>query len=72
VNEGANFTPRGQISPLGDKFTPRGEIRPWGPVVKLRMALWNLSSRIENLFEKLPFRIMCLIDLIDLILRNCK
>jgi hypothetical protein len=39
VNEGVNFTPRGQISPLGDKFTPRGEIRPWGPGVKLRMAL---------------------------------
>jgi hypothetical protein len=36
-----NFTPRGQISPLGAKFTPRGEIRPWGPGVKLRMALWR-------------------------------
>jgi hypothetical protein len=34
-----NFTPRGQISPLGAKFTPRGEIHPWGPGVKLRMAL---------------------------------
>jgi hypothetical protein len=30
VNEGVNFTPRGQISPMGAKFTPRGEIRPWG------------------------------------------
>jgi hypothetical protein len=40
VNEGVNFAPRGQISPLGAKFTPRGEIHPWGPGVKLRMALW--------------------------------
>jgi hypothetical protein len=40
VNEGVNFTPRGQISPLGAKFTPRGEIRPWGPGVKFRLALW--------------------------------
>jgi hypothetical protein len=39
VNEGVNFTPRGQISPLGAKFTPRGEVHPWGPGVKLRMAL---------------------------------
>jgi hypothetical protein len=40
VNEGVNFAPRGQISPLGAKFTPRGEIHPWGPGVKLRMALY--------------------------------
>jgi hypothetical protein len=39
VNEGVNFTPRGQILPLGAKFTPRGELHPWGPGVKLRMAL---------------------------------
>jgi hypothetical protein len=39
VNEGVNFAPRGQISPLGSKFTPRSEIHPWGPGVKLRMAL---------------------------------
>jgi hypothetical protein len=39
VNEGVNFTPRGQISPLGDNFATGGEVRPWGPVVKLRMAL---------------------------------
>jgi hypothetical protein len=44
VNEGVNFTPRGQISPLGVKFTPRGEIHPWGPGVKLRMALSSCSS----------------------------
>jgi hypothetical protein len=43
VNEGVNFTPRGQISPLGAKFTPRGEIHPWGPGVKLRMALWKFE-----------------------------
>jgi hypothetical protein len=39
VNEGVNFTPRGQSSPLGAKFTPRGEGIPWGPGVKLRMGL---------------------------------
>jgi hypothetical protein len=51
VNEGVNFTPRGQISPLGAKFTPRGEIHPWGPGVKLRMALrepkwWPRTPRL--------------------------
>jgi hypothetical protein len=40
VNEGVNFTPNGQITPLGAKFTPRGEIHPWWAGVKLRMALW--------------------------------
>jgi hypothetical protein len=27
LNEGVNFTPRGQISPLGAKFTPRDEVK---------------------------------------------
>jgi hypothetical protein len=51
VNEGVNFTPRGQISPLGAKFTLRGEIHPWGPGVKLRMALWG--STTDNVRGKL-------------------
>jgi hypothetical protein len=41
-----NFTPRGQISPLGAKFTPRGEIHPWGPGVKLRIALRGQSYKL--------------------------
>jgi hypothetical protein len=45
VNEGVNFTPGGEISPLGAKFTPRDEIRPWGPGVKLRMALRTIGIR---------------------------
>jgi hypothetical protein len=50
VNKGVNFTPRGQISPLGAKFTPRGEIRPWGPGVKLRMTLCGSVRNGLNTF----------------------
>jgi hypothetical protein len=48
VNEGVNFTPRGQISPLGAKFTPRGEIHPLGPGVKLRIALRRRLSKKDS------------------------
>jgi hypothetical protein len=61
VNEGVNFTPRGQISPLGAKFTPRGEIHPWGPGVKLRIALrlFTLSSFDKKCFDpRTPLREM--------------
>jgi hypothetical protein len=54
VNEGENFTPRGQISPFGAKFTPRGEIHPWGSGVKLRMALWLLHQELIFSYTYFP------------------
>jgi hypothetical protein len=59
VNEGENFTHRGQISPLGAKFTHRGEVHPWGPGMKLRMALRVTRGVCKNVTQNVAQSINC-------------